>query len=166
MTEVIEKRRNEYDKASPKWGDKMRALGYYDGYLGFLSAPGLAESTAKSVIDIGAGTAAFAEAWVAINGAPNSLTLLEPSLGMLERADAALRVRGVQATKIQAHLGEHKGKYDEALVAHVIEHCPDPLNALQQIGALVAPGGKLRLVVSKPHWCNAIIWFQWRHRDF
>ena len=30
---------DRYDSAASRWRDKMRALGYYDGYLGFLSAP-------------------------------------------------------------------------------------------------------------------------------
>jgi hypothetical protein len=70
----------------------MRALGYYDGYLGFLSAPGPRPIPGAKVTDIG--------------------------------------------------------------------------DALKQMRDLLVPGGRLRLVESKPHWCNAIIWLQWRHRTF
>lgn len=39
-----------YDLAAPKWGDKMRTLGYYDGYLGFLSDPDTKGGLADCVI--------------------------------------------------------------------------------------------------------------------
>lgn len=156
-----------YDSAAPRWRDKMRALGYYDGYLGFLSVPQRASDREVRVIDIGAGAASFSEAWVAVNGAPAELTLLEPSRAMLERGQAALRTRGVEPKLVQALLGEIDIEpADEALAAHVIEHCADPLAALRQIHDLLRPGGRLHLVVSKPHWCNLIIWLRWRHRAF
>lgn len=156
-----------YDIAAPLWGDKMRTLGYYDAYLGFLSEQRRKSGGDLSIIDIGAGTGAFAEAWVAINGSPRALTLLDPSRAMLERGCMALSRRGVHAQPVQALLGAAElHPADEILAAHVIEHCPDPLVALRQMRNLLEPGGRLYLVVSKPHWCNTIIWLQWRHRTF
>lgn len=159
---------DRYDIAAPRWGDKMRTLGYYDGYLGFLSAPSHFEGRNKRVIDVGSGTGAFAEAWVAIHGPPRELTLLEPSAAMLERGKAALNRRGVEPRTVQALLGQctETDPCDVVLAAHVLEHCDDPLTALRHMRDLLIPGGQLRLVVSKPHWCNAIIWLQWRHRTF
>lgn len=156
-----------YDRAAPRWGDKMRALGYLDGYIGFLSALRRPAGAGVRVTDIGAGTAAFSEAWIAVHGPPRDLTLLEPSRSMLERGDAALRRLGVAARLVPARLGEAGAEPGEvALAAHVLEHCPDPAAALRQMRDLLTPGGRLYLVVSKPHWCNAIIWLQWRHRTF
>jgi len=57
-------------------------------------------------------------------------------------------------------------RFDSVLVAHVLEHCADPAATLRQMRDLADPGALLWLVVSKPHWCNAIIWFQWRHRAY
>ncbi len=156
-----------YDAVAPRWGDKMRTLGYYDAYLGFLSSPGSKRPSNARVIDIGAGTAAFAEAWIAINGPPQDMALLEPSRAMLDIGRAALNRRGIDPELVQARLGEaNLDPYDEVLAAHVIEHCSDPGVALQQMRDLLRPGGRLHLVASKPHWCNAIIWLQWRHRTF
>ncbi|WP_253276945.1 class I SAM-dependent methyltransferase [Ruegeria sp. 6PALISEP08] len=156
-----------YDTAAPKWRDKMRTLGYYDAYLRFLSAEQRAPEPKSRVVDIGAGTASFAEAWVAIHGPPSEMTLLEPSHVMVKQGQDALRARGVEPSIAQGMLGSVELKpADVALAAHVIEHCPDALNALEQIRDLLRPGGRLYLVVSKPHWCNAIIWLQWRHRTF
>ncbi|SIS95320.1 Ubiquinone/menaquinone biosynthesis C-methylase UbiE [Roseivivax lentus] len=167
MTEPARQEKSAYDAVAPRWGDKMRALGYYDAYLGFLSAQRRHIDNDLRVIDVGAGTGSFAEAWVAIHGPPRELVLLEPSPAMLERGQAALRRRGAEPLLVKAVLGETElAPSNEVLAAHVIEHCPDPLLALRQMRDLLHPGGRLHLVVSKPHWCNAIIWFQWRHRTF
>lgn len=156
-----------YDSAAPKWRDKMRVLGYYDAYLGFLSAGQRTPQHETRVVDVGAGTASFAEAWVAIHGPPGNMTLLEPSPIMLAQGQNALRARGIEPSVAQGLLGSvDLEPADLALAAHVIEHCPDPMRALEHIRDLLHPGGRLYLVVSKPHWCNAIIWLQWRHRTF
>ncbi|MEO1678990.1 MAG: methyltransferase [Pseudomonadota bacterium] len=159
-----------YDAAAPGWADKMRALGYYDGYLGFLSAPDMPapEGPAHHVVDMGAGTAAFAEAWVAVRGAPDRMTLVEPAPAMLARGAAALARRQVTAETRAATL---EGAADLApasdlLAAHLIEHLPEPRAALSALRARLAPGGRLWLVASKPHWCNAIIWLKWGTPSF
>lgn len=167
MTDASGSPAPRYDDAAPRWGDKMRALGYYDAYLGFLTAQEEPYGAGAHVVDIGAGTGAFAEAWVASRGRPGSLTLLDPSRKMLERAMVALRGRAVEPRPLHGLLGERDlDPADVVLAAHVIEHCPDPLAALRAMRRAARPGGKLYLVVSKPHWCNAIIWLQWRHRTF
>ncbi len=167
MAETDIPRTKRYDVAAPRWGDKMRTLGYYDGYLGFLSAPPSYQGPNKRVVDVGAGTASFAEAWVALHGPPSELILLEPSPVMLERGTEALNKRGVNPQAVQSLLGETDLEpSDVVLASHVIEHCADPFTALRQMRDLLVPGGQLRLVVSKPHWCNAVIWLQWRHRTF
>ena len=159
---------HRYDRAAGQWGDKMRTLGYYDGYLGFLSAFDERPVATDRVLDIGSGTGAFAEAWVALHGRPAELTLLDPSKPMLERASAALTRRNAPASLATDRLDQFRpdAAFDHLLAAHVIEHFADPRAALCQMRDLAKPGAKLWLVASKPHWCNAIIWFQWRHRTF
>ena len=158
----------KYDQAAPAWADKMRLLGYNDAYLGFLASQTFRAPSGTSVLDIGCGTGAFADGWAAIHGPDQDITLLDPSREMLARADATLRARGVSAHAAQETLEDHApdAPYDCLLAAHVIEHQPDPVAALRQMRAQVRPDGRLWLIVSKPHWCNAIIWFQWRHRAY
>ncbi|PWG18039.1 class I SAM-dependent methyltransferase [Salibaculum griseiflavum] len=145
----------------------MRTLGYYDAYLGFLTDRDEKPHAAARIVDVGAGTAAFSEAYVACRERPVSLTLLDPSLAMLKRGEAALQNRGMEPQLVQGLLGETELEpFDVVLAAHVIEHCSDPDVALRDMGKLLRPGGLLYLVVSKPHWCNSIIWLQWRHRTF
>ena len=156
-----------YDAASTVWADKMRVLGYYDAYLGFLSHWPDRVGGAGRVADIGAGSGAMAEAWTAVNGVPAAMTLIDPSHGMLRTAEQALARRGVAAQMIAAPLTALMIEpQDVVLAAHVIEHFPDPVGALRDMGTLLRPGGRLWLTVSKPHWCNAIIWLQWKHRTY
>ncbi|MFT5115731.1 MAG: ubiquinone/menaquinone biosynthesis C-methylase UbiE [Parasphingorhabdus sp.] len=140
-----------YDSAAPRWGDKMRTLGYYDSYLGFLSAQQRLSPHQNLVVDVGSGTCTFAEAWVAIHGSPKKLTLIESSAAMLRRGMDALRARGVDATGVQAPFGDVAlEEADAVLAAHVIEHFPNPLKALQQMYDLLRPGGKLHLASAHP----------------
>ncbi|MEX3016517.1 class I SAM-dependent methyltransferase [Gymnodinialimonas hymeniacidonis] len=159
---------HQYDRAADKWGDKMRMLGYADGYLGFLTGAGLRAKASDRVCDVGCGTGAFSEGWGAIYGPEANITLLEPSAPMLDRAEAALIRRGGQARKVQGDIDTFRPDlpFDHLLMAHVIEHVPNPGAALATLRTWVQPGAKLWLVLSKPHWCNAIIWLQWRHRTF
>lgn len=158
----------KYDRAAPAWGDKMRLLGYHDAYLGFLADSAFRSPGGSRVLDIGCGTGAFADAWAAIHGPEQHITLLDPSPEMLRRADATLAKRGVNTSCAECLLEDHAPaqSYDTMLAAHVIEHVDDPAETLAEMRKRVAPGGQLWLVVSKPHWCNAIIWLQWRHRSF
>ncbi len=159
---------NHYDRAAGGWGDKMRSLGYYDAYLGFLSSVLPRADAASRVLDIGCGTGAFAEGWAAIHGMQSQISLLDPSAAMLDRASAALSRRGLSAERVQTMLEDYDAPlpYDHLLAAHVLEHCDDALTGLTQMRVLTKTGGTLWLAASKPHWCNAIIWLKWRHRAF
>lgn len=156
-----------YSSAAARWSDKMRVLGYLDGYLGFLSHRHRENVAGQSVIDIGTGTGAMAEAFVAVNGPPAEMTLLDPSERMLNHARDALMARKVAARMELAGLTEEtSGQFDTLLAAHVIEHFDDPAWALAQMRRISRPGAQLWLVVSKPHWCSVLIWLKWRHRTF
>ncbi|WP_299082537.1 class I SAM-dependent methyltransferase [uncultured Ruegeria sp.] len=156
----------KYDAAAHGWADKMRLLGYFDAYLGFLSG-GSPEDLGYNALDVGCGTGAFAEARAVIRS-EGRVTLMEPSGKMLMRAEQALSRRGMAAETAKTRLEDFRSTdpFDCVLAAHVLEHCQDPILALRQMRDLAAPTAKLWLVVSKPHWCNAIIWFQWRHRSY
>ena len=159
---------SKYDRAAPAWSDKMRLLGYYDAYLGLLSSQNFRAAPGNRVLDVGCGTGAFAEAWIAIQGPSQHVTLLDPSREMLARAEGALLKRNVEPVCVDVPLEAYNpsASHDCLLAAHILEHVDDPVASLRQMRRLVDIGGHIWLVVSKPHWCNAIIWFQWRHRAY
>ena len=146
----------------------MRLLGYHDAYLGFLASQVARAPKQGSVLDVGCGSGAVSDAWAAIHGSDQAVTLLDPASEMLARAEASLVRRGVAPALQQSTLEDYaaKGSQSCILAAHVIEHVPDPAELLRELRKHAAPGGQLWLVVSKPHWCNAIVWLQWRHRSY
>lgn len=158
----------KYDAAAPGWADKMRLLGYHDAYLGFLASQTYRAPPGTRVLDVGCGTGAFADGWAAIHGPDQNITLLDPSREMLRRARGTLARRGLEGQTAQCMLEDFNDErtFDCLLAAHIIEHAPDPKDPLFKMRNLIGPGGRLWLIVSKPHWCNAIIWFQWRHKAY
>jgi ubiquinone/menaquinone biosynthesis C-methylase UbiE len=178
-----------YEQVATKWHATVLGLGYQQGYRDFI-AHADPVSRIKSaagqttVIDVGAGTAAFSLALVEHFGTDFRPDLLDSSQAMLGVAMENLRRVGVQATAIHANFDfvansdarhgtaavarafDPLGKYDLILCAHLIEHLPDPLDSLAGVKRLLLPGRLLLLVVSQPHWCSALVWLKWRHRVF
>ncbi len=153
-----------YDSAAPKWDRKTGRLGYFTAYSSLLEGRVLASGP---VLDVGTGTAAFARTWLAHGGSRN-LSILDPSSQMLARARDTLETMGVRAvshhTSIEDFDPPHQ--YRAILAAHVIEHCISPAGAFERFADWLEPGGRVYLVVSKPHWCNWLIWLRFRHKWF
>lgn len=154
-----------YTAAAPGWQARMDALGYLAAYRGLVEAH--APTGARRVLDAGCGAGDFAAAWRAVRGDPAALTLLDPSPGMLARALDRHATTALHPTAIAGTLDALSDvpAQDVILCAHVIEHLADPLRGLRHLHAALRPGGLLLLVVSKPHWCNRLIWLRWRHRS-
>lgn len=151
-----------YDSVAPFWDRKIGSLGYCAAYREFLKSAVL---PAGRVLDAGTGTGAFACAWLAVGGS-RELTLLDPSPSMLVRADSAVRACGAEPNIVGAVMEDHSPvtPYSVILAAHVIEHSTDPAPAFRRFSDWLGPQGRLVLVVSRPHWCNWLIWLRFRHR--
>lgn len=153
--------RAAYDRAAGGWSGRMAALGYAAAYRGLVAAAG--PFGAATVLDVGCGAGDFAAAWQAERGTGARLTLVDPAPGML--AQAAARFAGAEVLCDGLAALRRLAPQEVILCAHVIEHLDDPGAGLAAMRAVLAPGGRLLLVVSKPHWCNALIWLRWRHRS-
>jgi demethylmenaquinone methyltransferase/2-methoxy-6-polyprenyl-1,4-benzoquinol methylase len=153
-----------YDIAAPGWSHKLRALGYDRAYRKFVRPWVLRQG---AVLDVGTGTGSFARAWVEAGGSTD-LTLLDLSPQMLRQAGQEMAAAGLACRLVLSDL-DHLAPdrcFDAILAAHAMEHCLDPLAALRQLSDWLCPGGRLLLVVSRPHWCNVLIWLRFRHRWF
>lgn len=168
-----------YDRAAAGWQRRIAQLGYPAAYA-HLMARALADGRpAGAVLDAGTGSGAMARALVAqARGGVTRLVLLDPSRPMLDEAATALRARvaggaagEVEAARVETVLGAigSKGvadRFDTVLCGHVIEHLDDPLAALAWLRDRLAPGGRLVLAVSRPHWCTALIRAVWGSRAY
>lgn len=154
----------KYNRAASNWEQSISRNGYSKAYSGFLKDH---ISASGAVLDAGTGTGTFARVWAEAGGS-RDLTLFDPSWKMLAAAEANLAAIDVTPKVAQAQVEDFDPKtpYATILAAHVIEHCAVPEQALRRFADWLEPGGQLFLVVSKPHWCNWLIWLRFRHRWF
>jgi 2-polyprenyl-3-methyl-5-hydroxy-6-metoxy-1,4-benzoquinol methylase len=160
-------RTRAYDRAAPFWAARMARLGYPAAYAALVTGFGLAGPAARA-IDIGCGAGDLALAYIAAGGRAAHLSISDPSRRMLDLAGRRLRdlrLRPRLHLRPLAALAADR-PYDLILCAHVLEHGHDLSADLARLGLLLRPGGRLLLVLSKPHWCNRLIWLRWRHRSF
>jgi ubiquinone/menaquinone biosynthesis C-methylase UbiE len=163
-----------YDRAASSWHAMILRLGYLDAYRDLVAAAerhmGIgAWRPELAVLDVGSGTGGFALALAGRIAVGHRLDLLDVSDGMLAKAASQLEAAGFPASTIHGDLSVMQGRratYDIVLAAHVIEHFDDAEAGLHEMAQLLKPGGLLLLVVSKPHWCNTLVWLRWRHKVF
>lgn len=155
---------SKYDQAAPTWGKKLTRLGYNNAYGSFLAGHTV---SGGPVLDVGTGDGTFAQSWVEACGSAE-LTLLGPSSVMLEHAKTQFSRQGILPNLVNCGLEEFlpRQSFDAVLAAHVLEHFDDPPAGLRLLARCLTPAGRLFLVVSKPHWCNWLIWLRFRHRWF
>jgi 2-polyprenyl-3-methyl-5-hydroxy-6-metoxy-1,4-benzoquinol methylase len=166
--------RSRYSKIATKWHKIVLHLGYLEAYGSFAAAVypcarSTDQSAAVSVLDIGSGTGGFALALARHLKPRLEIDLLDVSAAMLLEAQSNLGAEGYSATSIQGDLSAvsgHGGKYDVISAAHVVEHFDDLDTGLHDMAQLLKSGGQLLLVVSKPHWCNRLVWLRWRHKVY
>lgn len=155
---------HSYDIAANRWRTKIEGLGYAAAYRWMIAACAV-HSRDAHVIDVGCGAGDFSRALTEVAGPPKSLTLLDPSKQMVATAMRSLVHIITDLKPLISKLEDASTtSHDLILCAHVIEHFSDPSSALALLKPHLSPQGKLLLVVSKPHWCNWIIWVRWRHR--
>lgn len=153
-----------YENAALTWNTKIARLGYTKAYSDFFANDVLRSGP---VLDVGTGTGAFAQTWVDVGGS-SYVTLLDPSMAMLKQAQAQFAARGLRPTLAHCTFDDFRPdtQFEAVLAAHVLEHFDDPAAAMHHFAQMLTPNGRLYLAVSKPHWCNWLIWLRFRHRWF
>lgn len=161
-----------YDAVAERWHGKITRLRYLDAYgeIARAAAPAVAPAVPGRplrVLDAGAGTGAFSLAFARTREEPLAFDLLDRSVPMLREATARMAAAGHAATALAGGLGERalpEGAYDVVLCSHLVEHLADATEGLRHLHRALRPGGVLLLVVSKPHWCTALLRLVWGHR--
>ncbi len=153
---------SKYNHAAERWDRKVLRLGYVNAYRQFLQNH---VEPVRPVLDMGTGTGLFADAWIA-SGGSRDITLMDPSEAMLRVARSRFANASVCVDCIASTLEDYQPEhtFQTILAAHAIEHCDDPAAAIAKLARCLDETGKLILVVSKPHWCNWLIWLRFRHR--
>jgi SAM-dependent methyltransferase len=100
------------------------------------------------------------------SGGRRELTLLDPSPSMRAPADAAVQGCSIAPEIVDAAMEDYRpdSRYSVILAAHVDEHSHDSAAAFRRFSDWLEPRGRLVMVVSRPHWCNWLIWPCYRHR--
>lgn len=137
-------------KAGSKWVEYQAQLDQQIGVLGdaMLGAAGL--GTGHRVLDIGCGCGATALQAAAMTGASGTVTGVDVSAPMLERARARARQAGLsQVSFMQADAqADSLGAvlYDRVISRFGVMFFTDPVAAFRNIRAVMAPGGRLAFV--------------------
>lgn len=125
--------------------DQERGLVRFRRYLDQLE-PTRTKTVGKEprLLDIGAGTGQLLELARERGWAPYAIEQSEDACQHLRERLGTRAVVGRDLTDLH-----EAASYDAIVMAHVIEHLPDPLAALRGVRRLLAPGG--RLVVATPN---------------
>jgi ubiquinone/menaquinone biosynthesis C-methylase UbiE len=160
--------RRLYNAVAPTWHGKIAALGYADAYRAAIAAFIPDCRRPIRVMDVGCGAGSFARAFVQERGRIEVLTLVDPAVDMLHEAEACLDGDAGEVVLLNRSIDALPNfpSQDVILCAHVLDHCTDPVRAIRALGATLAPRGAIVLIVTKPHWCNWLIWPAWRHKSY
>ncbi|OGO50359.1 MAG: hypothetical protein A2148_12330 [Chloroflexi bacterium RBG_16_68_14] len=126
--------------------DQDRALGRFRRYLGQLKTPQTgAGGRRPRLLDVGAGTGQLLALAQECGWDVSAIERSEDACRFLQKRFGSAAVVGCDLADVQGAAES----YDAVIMAHVIEHLPDPLAALRRVQRLLSPGG--RLLVATPN---------------
>lgn len=159
-----------YDLAAADWHNKIERLDYLPAYKGLLkqalnrwlvtgSTPGL------NALDCGTGTGALSEALAEACTVPLKINAIDTSSVMLGKAGERLRNIGLDVVLRQAdaqQLPYADNSFDIVMAAHILEHLPDPVTALQEMVRVARPGGLVFACITRRTLPGLWIHLLWR----
>jgi demethylmenaquinone methyltransferase/2-methoxy-6-polyprenyl-1,4-benzoquinol methylase len=161
------------DRQSGTWQQVIERHGFAHAYADLIAAglsqrhnPGPRRSL--RVLDAGVGTGAMSAALRAQVAGPLRLDAVDISGAMLTQAQTRLAHPETELHLRRASLAclpYAANSFDVVLAAHVIEHLPDPHQALQEIQRVLKPGGLLIASITRTSLMGAFVQVMWRtHR--
>ncbi len=160
----------QYDAASRSWPQTSRRFGLNAAYKRPLVASGAAAALGKAgsqatVLDCGIGSGALAIALSSILSESPKFCGIDLSGEMLVRADAEMRQAGLTPELRQADILSipyADNSFNFVMAAHVLEHLPEPQQALREMVRVLKPGGMLFVCLVRRSHFGALIQLRWR----
>jgi len=160
----------QYDTASRNWQQTSRRFGLNAAYQRPLVASGAGATLGKvgsqaTVLDCGIGSGALAIALSRILPEAPKFCGIDLSGEMLARANAEMRQAGLTPELRQADILSipyADESFDFVMAAHVLEHLPEPQQALREMVRVLKPGGMLFLCMVRRSSFGAFIQARWR----
>ncbi|MEM7706441.1 MAG: class I SAM-dependent methyltransferase [Pseudomonadota bacterium] len=162
-----------YNREAPRWTALTDRLGYGQAYERLfeklISGRTIQASAAPlKVLDCGVGTGSFSLALARAWRMPLALSGVDVSPAMITTADARFRAANRPARLLEAcvcALPFADASFDVVVAAHVLEHLPNPIDALNEIRRVLRPGGRVVACMTRHSWLGAYIQAKWRtHR--
>lgn len=107
----------------------------------------VSELTGSLLLDAGSGGGHFSQAAESLGA---KVVSMDVGLNLLQQVGKKCNSKKVTGSVID--LPFKKDNFDVVLSTEVIEHTPDPMRAIQQLGAVVKPGGLLVITVPCRLW--------------
>lgn len=162
--------RARYDRFAAGWQARIDRLQFEQAYAELLTRTDIAHVFADhtrpiAVLDAGIGTGAMSTALCRTWPGQVALSGVDISADMLSEARKRLNPLVHSLTLTQGDI-ERLPLPDESLdivmMAHVLEHIPDPSRALAELFRVLRPGGVLITSITRRSWAGAYIQLLWR----
>ncbi|MEL7444505.1 MAG: methyltransferase domain-containing protein [Pseudomonadota bacterium] len=159
-----------YDRESGVWQTKIDTLGFEDAYQSLIRTALQQEdcdvgTQSLRVLDAGIGTGAMSAAFSKLFRRKFQLVGIDVSSRMLDQARRRLSRTQAQLQLHKADLGAipyPDNSFDVVLVAHVLEHMPNPAAAMSELLRVLKPGGLLIACITRRSLVGAYIQLKWR----
>ena len=163
-----------YDADASRWHRAISRRGYLLAYANLFRrlrrhGPLRDLPNPARILDCGIGTAALSLSLAQQTGLKLQLDGVDISPRMLREAGQVLGEAGLNLTphcRSADRLTFADHTFDLAMSAHMLEHMPRPLTALQEMVRVLRPGAPLVVVISKPSLYTAFIQMRWRYTAY
>lgn len=159
-----------YDRMAPRWGRLVGRLGYDRAYrelfATFFDEHAIDPATAAlKVLDCGVGTGSYSRAFADASPVRVSIDAIDISSEMVSAASKRFAEKNIDARVQCADIQQlpfADQTFDVVLAAHVLEHLPNAVAALEEIRRVLKPGGWLITSITRSSMLGTYVQAKWR----